>query len=316
MACAGFDNKRITANTDYAVVKLVSHNRYRYSPIGRRPLYDWPGGKRLAVYIALNLEHFSFGEGLGAELAPGGPQPDVLNYAWCDWGNRVGAWRMLDLFRELAVPVSLLANSSPYDYGPELIAAYRDYGAEMVAHGRTNSERQGTLEEAQEATLIAECTAAIARHERRAPEGCARSLDLAKRRDAGPAQGSRLQVPARLVPRRPAGMVRHPQRSDPVSSLSAGNQRHPGDCRTARFGVRIRRHDDRSIRRDARAVGRRPLVCGVALHAYITGQPFRLRHLRRALQHIAAHRERIWLTTSGAIARHIEGLPADIVAHA
>ena len=33
-----------------------------------------------------------------------------------------------------------------------------------------------------------------------------------------------------------------------------------------------------------------PLVMGIALHAYIVGQPFRLRHLRRALNHIAAHR--------------------------
>ena len=43
------------------------HGRYPYSPIHRRPAYDWPEGKRLAVYIGLNLEWFAFGEGLGAE---------------------------------------------------------------------------------------------------------------------------------------------------------------------------------------------------------------------------------------------------------
>ncbi|MGO8834859.1 MAG: polysaccharide deacetylase, partial [Roseiarcus sp.] len=48
---------------------------------------------------------------------------------------------------------------------------------------------------------------------------------------------------------------------------------------------------------------------GVALHPYIVGQPHRLRHLRRALTHIAAHRERIWLTTAGAIAAHARALP-------
>ena len=42
---------------------------------------------------------------------------------------------------------------------------------------------------------------------------------------------------------------------------------------------------------------------GVALHAYIVGQPFRLRHLKRALRHIAQHRDDVWLTTPGAIAR-------------
>jgi hypothetical protein len=40
---------------------------------------------------------------------------------------------------------------------------------------------------------------------------------------------------------------------------------------------------------------------GIALHPYIVGQPYRLRHLRRALAHIAAARERVWLTTPGAI---------------
>jgi hypothetical protein len=46
------------------------------------------------------------------------------------------------------------------------------------------------------------------------------------------------------------------------------------------------------------------LVFGIALHAFLVGQPYRLRHLRRALEHVAHHSERIWLTTSGAVARH------------
>jgi hypothetical protein len=57
----------------------------------------------------------------------------------------------------------------------------------------------------------------------------------------------------------------------------------------------------------------RPLVMGVALHAYLVGQPHRLRHLKRALRHIARHRERIWLTTPGAIARHCMSLPEGVV---
>ena len=53
----------------------------------------------------------------------------------------------------------------------------------------------------------------------------------------------------------------------------------------------------------------RPLVMGVALHAYIVGQPHRLRHLKRALRHIAGKRDAVWLTTPGAIARHCTALP-------
>jgi hypothetical protein len=47
-----------------------------------------------------------------------------------------------------------------------------------------------------------------------------------------------------------------------------------------------------------------PLVSGIALHPYIVGQPFRLRHLRRALEHLARLRDRLWLTWPGAIAAH------------
>jgi allantoinase len=61
-------------------------------PLRGRADYTWPEGRRLAVYFALNLEHFSYGEGQGAELAPSGPHPDILNFAWRDYGNRVGAW--------------------------------------------------------------------------------------------------------------------------------------------------------------------------------------------------------------------------------
>jgi allantoinase len=56
-----------------------------------------------------------------------------------------------------------------------------------------------------------------------------------------------------------------------------------------------------------------PLVMGIALHAYIVGQPFRLRHLRRALAHIARHRDDVWITTAGAVAAHVMDLPAATV---
>src|SRR5262249_58376658 len=133
-----------------------THDRYPFSPISSRPVYDWPGGKRLAVYIGLNLEWFSFGEGLGAELAPGGPQPDVLNYAWRDYGNRVGVFRLAELFAELKMPVSLLVNARMVAEAPQAIDAFP--GAEIVGHGRSNSERPGALSEADASALISAAT--------------------------------------------------------------------------------------------------------------------------------------------------------------
>jgi hypothetical protein len=57
------------------------HGRFGCSAIVHRAVFDWPGGKRLPVHVAPNLEHFAFGAGLDPELAPGGPRPDVLNLA-------------------------------------------------------------------------------------------------------------------------------------------------------------------------------------------------------------------------------------------
>ncbi len=98
--------------------QLRTHGRYPYSAINARPDYSWPGRKRLAVYIGFNVEHFAFGEGLGAALAPAGPQPDVLNFAWRDYGNRVGLWRCLELFDSFRLPVGAIVNTSIYDYCP------------------------------------------------------------------------------------------------------------------------------------------------------------------------------------------------------
>ena len=49
------------------MLTLPGHSRYAYSPIVKRPDYSWPGGKRLAFYVALNIEHFAFGAGLGMD---------------------------------------------------------------------------------------------------------------------------------------------------------------------------------------------------------------------------------------------------------
>ena len=56
-----------------------------------------------------------------------------------------------------------------------------------------------------------------------------------------------------------------------------------------------------------------PLVFSVALHPFVIGQPHRLRAFRDAVRHIMAHRDALWITTPGEIARYCEGLPKGIV---
>jgi peptidoglycan/xylan/chitin deacetylase (PgdA/CDA1 family) len=283
------------------------HGRYPYSALPDRPVYDWPGGRRLAVYIALNLETFEFGAGLGAELAPGGPQPDVLNYAWRDWGNRVGAWRLRDLLETLALPASVLANSRLYEDCPGLIEAFRARGDEIVGHGRTNAERQGDLDEAAERALIAEATQALTRGEGRAPGGWLGPWISQSRvtPDLLAEAGYRYLLdwchddqPIWFRTRtRPILAVPYPQELNDIPAIVARKE-------TGRaFAQAIRDGFDEMLAQSAKA----PLVMGIALHPYIVGQPHRLRPLREVLAYIAGHRDRIWLTTAGEIATHIEG---------
>lgn len=292
---------------------LKHHGRYDYGPIRGRPVYGWPDGTRLAVYLALNLEHFAFGEGLGAELAPGGPQPDLLNYAWRDYGNRVGVWRLLDLFDELALPASVLVNSAIYDHCPAVPAACRARGDEIVGHGRSNAERQGVLPEAEERALIDEATAALARHEGRAPAGWLGpwisespvTPDLL--REAGYTYLLDWCMDDQPVWMRTRSgrilSVPYPQELNDIPAIVG--RKLGGDAFADMIVDQFDEMLDQS--RDA------PLVMGVALHPYIVGQPYRLRHLRRALQHIVAHRDAIFVTRAGDVAAHVQGLPEGVV---
>ena len=57
------------------------------------------------------------------------------------------------------------------------------------------------------------------------------------------------------------------------------------------------------------ASAEQPLVMPLVVHSFISGQPFRLRALRRALAHIARHRDEVWFTTPGQIADFIQANP-------
>lgn len=291
-------------------MSLPGHGRYDFTPITRPVDWSWPEGRRLAFYIGLNVEHFAFGTGLGAELAPGGGPPDVLNFAWRDYGNRVGIWRLVELFDELALPVTALLNSAIYDYAPEIPAALRRRGDEIAAHGRTNAERQGLLDEPAERTLIAEATEVITRHEGRQPAGWLGPWisESHLTPDLLHEAGYRYLLdwchddrPVWLRTRRGRILsVPYPQELNDIPAIVA--RRMNADA----FADMIVDQADEMLRqcRD------QPLVMGLAVHGYILGQPHRLKHLRRALRHVRdTGGERLWPTTAGAIASHAADLP-------
>jgi hypothetical protein len=155
-------------NTD---MQLPYHDRYAYSPIIDRPDYSWPDGKRLAVYLGLNIEHFAFGVGEGHLLTVAGAPPDPRTFAWRDYGNRVGVWRCLELFDELNLPAAHLINTAVFDYAPRIVDALKARGDEFIGHGRTNAERHSHMWEADEKRFLQEIRHAIERASGQPPRG-------------------------------------------------------------------------------------------------------------------------------------------------
>lgn len=290
---------------------LPVHGRFGYTPITRRPDYTWPNGARLAVYLGFNLEHFAFGGGLGARIGPASPEPDVLNYSWREYGNRVGAWRCLELFDQLALPAGCILNTALYDHCPELLKACAARGDELIGHGHTNSERQGDFAEAEEAALLAACRDRIAQASGSAPAGwlspwiseSPTTPDLLA--EAGYRYTLNWAHDDQPVPMRTRGGQRlwsipYPQELNDIPMIIA-RQLDGKD-----FAQMIGDNFDEMLQQSAT----QPLVMGIALHPYLVGQPYRLRHLRRALEHVARARDAgaIWFTTPGAICAHADAM--------
>jgi hypothetical protein len=266
------------------------------------------------VYLGFNLEHFAFGDGLGADLGPASPHPDVLNHSWREYGNRVGAWRCLQLFDELALPAAALVNTSLYDHCPELIEACVARGDEIVGHGHSNAERQGGYSASAELDLLTSCRDRIAQHSGQRPTGwlspwISESLLTP---DLLAESGYRYTlnwchddqpVPMRTRSGSVLWSVPYPQEINDIPMIMARRM----DAKDFADMI-IDNFDEMMLQSRAQ-----PLVMGIALHPYIVGQPYRLRHIRRALQHLVRGRDSgadngVWFTTPGAICSHVHAL--------
>ena len=289
---------------------LPTHKRFDYQAIHQRQTYRWPNGAGLAVYLGFNIEHFAFGEGLGAAIGPASPQPDVLNYSWREYGNRVGSWRCLELFDSLGLPAAALINTALYDHCPELVAACVARGDELVGHGHSNAERQAALGEADEGMLLMQCRARIQKESGQWPAGwlspwISESLhtpDLLVENGYGYTLNwchDDQPLPMRTRSGQFLWAVPYPQELNDIPMIIA-RQMDGKD-----FAQMVIDQLDEMLEQ-SQASQTAPLVMGIALHPYIAGQPYRLRHLRRALQHLAAARDRgqVWMTTPGEIYRH------------
>lgn len=297
-------------HSNFHHLKLATHGRYDFVPITRRTGFDWPNGTRLAVYIAVNIEHFPFGEGMGHALAHPQPEPDVMNFAWRDYGIRVGIWRLLEEFQQLGFPFAALLNTSLIDYAPELIEALRDANCEIVGHGRSNGERQNQWGEATERAMI---------------EAVTRDLETAfgQRPDGwmGPWVAESHVTPDLLTEAGYRYTLDWGMDEQPIWLKARGGRRilsipypRPSNDIALLHGHHVtpRAYTEILIDQFEEMLSQSkqaPLVFNLSLHPFLVGQPFRLRALREFFEYLAARQSEIWMTTPGEIARFAESMP-------
>ena len=117
----------------------LPHERFEYSPLPSRPHWKLPRGARIAVWTIVNVEEWDIEKAMARQYLPA-PQgvstiPDVPNWAWHEYGMRVGFWRMYEALRKRKIRATTAINANVCRAYPPVAEAMRDAGWEFMGHG-------------------------------------------------------------------------------------------------------------------------------------------------------------------------------------
>ncbi len=232
------------------------------------------------------------------DILPRGPAPDLVNVAWRDYGNRVGAFRLFERLADSGIRLSVLLNTDVYDEAPDVLVAARGVGAEIVGHGRSNSDSLTALAPGTEADYVAEVAARIKAQEGAAPGGwsspwLAHTPTLLKNLSAA---GYRYLLDLRLDDQ-PVWL------NNGAAPLLAIPYAAELNDSTTMIGRQMDARSFADMIRDEAAgllTSRHPVVMSVVLHSFISGQPWRLHPVAKALAEVAAMTG-VWCATPAEI---------------
>jgi allantoinase len=286
---------------------LIGYGRNPPSP-------DWPDSARLAINFVLNIEEgseYSIGNGdgfseatlteVGESWVPRGER-DLAAESMFEYGSRVGVWRILRLFQERDLPLTVFGCALALERQPELAAAIREAGYDVCCHGWRWVEHY-RLPEAEEREHIARAVTSLQKTVGERPLGwyCRYGPSVNTRRllveeggflyDSDAYNDDR---PYYLDARGKAHLV-------VPYSLTNNDMKYAGGGLSAPT-------DYTSMHIDAfgflYAEGRKyPAMMSVGLHARLIGHPARAAGLARFLDHVARHRH-VWICRRIDIAQH------------
>ena len=278
----------------------------RYAPVTSRPKVSWPGGKRLAFWIVPNVEFYESTPppAVGRETWDRVPShPDVREYGFRDYGNRVGIWRMTELLDQYPVRPTASLNLALLDHFPEIAQLMRERDWGIMSHGLYNTRFLYGMDEAAERAFYTDNIETLYRHYGKSLKGI-----------LTPAISNTTRTP-RLIAE--AGLTYHadwvhddvpvPIRVEGHKLISIPYSYDLNDAPLwdgrpygGRYFVDACKAAFDRLYAESADGGR---VYCIALHPYQIGQPHHIGHLKEILDHICRH-DGVWHATGDDIAEH------------
>ena len=277
---------------------------YDYLPYTNRPQIRWPGDARVAFWVAPNIEFYELEPPKNpARAAWARPTPDVLNYAYRDYGNRVGFWRMLEAMNRCGMRGSVSLNVATCEHHPEIIQACMAEDWEFYSHGTYNTRYLMGMSEEQERAVIQDSIDTIRKHTGQKLDGwLAPALSYTD---------NTLDLVAEMGLTYICDLF-HDDQPGPVKVRSGRLTSVPYSLemndvivyninlvQPRRYADILKRQFDRLY---AEGEHSGTVMC-IPLHPYLVGQPYRMAAFEEALSYITGH-DKVWLATGREIAKH------------
>jgi len=280
-----------------AQTPLSPPERAPYSAIVDRPKLTLPGGARMAIWTIVNVEHWHHAHAMPrAVLPPPMAQPllpDVPNWAWHEYGMRVGFWRFVEVLARHGITPTLATNGSVCRAYPRIAQEARDRDWEFMGHGYMQAPMHRVEDQA---AAIADTMAAIEEVTGRPPTGwespglTESETTLDRLAEAG------IEYVADWVLDDQPIYLR--TRSTPVVSVPytveindvviSAVQRHPSE-ELYRRGVD---HFDQLYAESEQSAR----VMAISIHPFLTGVPHRIGYLDRLYEYIRQHEDVVFMT--------------------
>jgi len=278
-------------------------NLYDYWPYRDRPKITWPGGRKLAFWVAPNVEYYELDPPTNPSR-PGWPKPspDVPAYSQRDWGNRVGHWRLMELMDKYGLRGSVSLNVAMCDHCPEIIEACVKRGWEFFSHGIYNTRYSYTMTEAQERAVLEDSIRTVQQATGQRIRGylapalthTERTLDLIAEYDFWYTCDLFQDDQPQPLKTKSGRLISMPYSLEVNDVITYGALA----MSPARYADILKRHFDQLLTEGTES----GTVMCIPLHAYLVSQSHRIRPFEEALRHITAHRDDVWFATAAEIA--------------